>query len=377
MRRLTSAQRRRRRGFWLWLISLAVVALATYWWTAREAPLWRYDLPQDPLTAAPADYDWTQLPPPAFPIPPQADYLRGFKIVLDPGHGGRKHKKGWKMGPTGLREAEVNLRVARYLREFLTAAGAEVTLTRDGDYYLDRDNSADLRQRAAIANEQRADLLLSIHHNGGPEAANYTMVFYHGEPDDRPASQDAARHVLAGLDEALRLGRAIPRPLTSDHQIFADDGFAILRHADVPAVLTESSFHSNPEQEALLRDPVYNRREAYGLFRGLVNWARGGLPRVRLSDPADGVVSPGQTIRVELDDGVTGRAGAPGVPTIRVDSILLRLNGELIGAHITDDDALLIDLAPTLRRGVHTLWIDFETIYGHHVLHPELPLSVR
>lgn len=373
------SKKRRRQWPWRWLTSVVAAAALTYWWTAKQPPPPpRYDLPQNPQTADPAAYDWTQLPPPAFPMPPQTERLRGVKIVLDPGHGGRKHKRGWKMGPTGLREAQVNLRVARYLRDFLAAAGAEVVLTRDGDYYLAADNGADLHARAAIANEMQADLLLSIHHNGSDDPdVNHALVFYHGGPDHSPASQDAARYLLTGLDDALRLARAVACPLVSDRMIYAEDGFAILRQADVPAVLTESCFHSNPAQETLLRDPVYNRREAYGLFRGLVDWARAGLPRVRLIAPAADELRPGATFHVKLDDGVSGRPGAPDLPMIRLDSVLVRLNGELIPAAWAADDELLIKLPPNLAPGRHALRVDFATIFGQHVLHPALPLRVR
>ena len=68
------------------------------------------------------------------PVPrhPAQKYLEGWIIVLDPGHGGRADAKGYKRGPTGVREAEMNLRVAKLLRSLLEDAGATVTLTREG-----------------------------------------------------------------------------------------------------------------------------------------------------------------------------------------------------------------------------------------------------
>ena len=98
-------------------------------------------------------------PVPDYTIPPQAQYIGGLKICLDPGHGGDNHIQNYKRGPTGLREAEINLRVALYLKEFLEKSGATVILTRDGDYEID------LKKRTEMANFNQADIFISLHHN--------------------------------------------------------------------------------------------------------------------------------------------------------------------------------------------------------------------
>jgi N-acetylmuramoyl-L-alanine amidase len=71
------------------------------------------------------------LPRPAAEVPGYAKYLQGLKICVDPGHGGCGARPGYKRGPTGVREAEVNLRVALFLRDMLEAAGASVVMTPD------------------------------------------------------------------------------------------------------------------------------------------------------------------------------------------------------------------------------------------------------
>jgi len=296
-------------------------------WALKPAPA---PLSPDPLRSSFNDYAWVAQPAPAFPRPPHASFLEGLTIVVDPGHGGRADRAGWKCGPTGLREAEVNLRVAQFLRGFLAATEVNVVLTREADVYLDADDQADLLARVAIANELRADLFLSIHHNAGKSAeANYTSVFYHGAPDHSPASLDVAGHLLAGLRDALRLEQQLACGLVSDYAIYPGKGFAVLREAEVPAVLTESSFHSNPAEERRLRDPVYNRREAYGLFLGLARWAQAGLPAVRLIQPEDGRVKAGETIIVALDDGLSSRGGfGLNLPQTRSDSLLVELDGQ-------------------------------------------------
>ncbi len=334
----------------------------------------------DPVATPPAAYDWTAQPPPTFPIPPYAAHLAGVKIVLDPGHAGQHDPGGtWRRGPTGVRETDVNLRVAHFLREFLVAVGAEVHFTREVDKELGLSYDEDLRERAAIANALRADLLLSIHHNGheDPEP-NYTLVFYHGDVDDNPASAVVARHLLDGLNDALRLERHVPCAVVSDHTIIPRKGYAVLRHAEVPAVITEASFHSNPEEEARLRDPVYNRREAYGLFLGLARWAQGGLPRVTLVEPANGRVKPGARVTVGIDDGLSARGGlGAGALRVREASVVVELDGTRLPFTVDlKKGRLRVKLPERVGKTAH-LRVDFQNVFGHHVVHPVLALRRR
>jgi N-acetylmuramoyl-L-alanine amidase len=336
--------------------------------------------PLDPLRTAAREYPWTTHPPAAFPVPPYARFLDGVQIVLDPGHGGQRDPGGtWKRGPTGLREAEVNLRVAQFLREFLDAVGAKVVLTRTEDRSLDLPDKEDFRQRAAVANELRADLFLSIHHNANdkPEP-NYTSVFYHGAAGDNPASVAAGRFLLAGLNDALRLETHLECALLSDFAVYDRNGFAVLRLAEVPAVLTEASFHSNPEEERRLRDPVYNRREAYGLFLGLARWAQAGLPRVALLEPGNGAAKRGGEATVGLDDGLSARGGW-GADQNRIlpDSVVVRVDGQAARFRLDLGKRQLRVTLPAVKGDTCTLWVDFENVFGQHVLHPELRVSLR
>ena len=101
--------------------------------------------------------DWEEFPKIDVPHHPAEKYLKDMEIVLDPGHGGQAYKKGYKRGPTGVREAEMNWRVAKLLEKLLVDAGAHVTLTRDGDVFVD------LKDRAQIANNL-------MRHDGGTGA---------------------------------------------------------------------------------------------------------------------------------------------------------------------------------------------------------------
>lgn len=321
---------------------------------------------------------WTTPPEPEFPLPPYAHFLEGVRIVLDPGHGGRGERKGWKRGPTGLREAEVNLRVALILRDYLESAGARVALTRDSDVYLDRNAKADLRKRIEMANRMRADLFLSIHHNGANSPdANYTTVFYHATPDHSPASLDVARCLLTGLSGALRLEQHLNCGIVSDYALYPDEGFAVLRQAEVPAVLSEASFHSNPGEEQRLRDPAYNRREAYGLFLGLARWAQGGLPRVSLIPPAQSEGMPADQVAVLFDDGLARRGGlGMHLPQLRRDSLVVELGGRPVPYTLDlAKHRLLIEPPREDRERGGRLRVDFANVFGQHVLHPWIPLA--
>ena len=313
-----------------------------------------------------------------FPMPPYAKHLRDVRIVLDAGHGGRADRDGWKRGPTGLREAEVNLRVAQYLREFLEAVGAEVIMTRTEDVFLDRDDGRDLTARAEAANRWPADLLLSIHHNAGVKnsTSNYTTMYYHGAPDHNLVSVRAARCLWESLNDALRLEQQLDCGVVSDFSLYPDQGLRLLRDALVPAVLSEASFHSHPLEEKRLRDPAYNRREAYGLFLGLARWAQAGLPRVILVEPTDGRVEAGKPIVIRLDDGLS-RRGSLGMnlPQFSADSILAGYEGTALPFEfIANKKQIRIEATERMSRARGLLYVDFENLFGQHVVHPWIDL---
>ena len=314
--------------------------------------------------------------------PSYAKYLKGVKICLDPGHGGRADRKGYKRGPTGLREAEVNLRVAFYLRDFLTASGARVFLTRTDDSYLHKDDARDLQLRAEVANRNACDVFLSIHHNAsGREAANFSSVWYHGEVDHSPASLDIARYLSTALLDELPLSEQLGCPLLSDEQMYPKSGFAVLRHAKVPAVLTEASFYTHPDEERRLADPEHNRREARALYLGLARYAAHGIPRAKVVEPADGAVSLRSSRRVviHLDDGITTR-GSWGHDRrlILADSITVRWQGrDLLFDLDETNDQVTVELPADVPAGPMTLAVQFENLFKHSNTRPRLQLRIK
>lgn len=329
----------------------------------------------DPMTStntllpAPDDYARSRIGSAEFSIPPYAKHLRGVKIALDPGHGGDAHQRGFKRGPTGVREAEMNLRVAQYLRDFLVHVGADVRLTRESDVDLS------LEARAAVANDWPADLFISLHHNAidNKPQTNYTTVWYHDTVDHHPSSLDLARFLCDGLYDAIALPQVTDVPLKTDKLMYAA-GFGVLRSCRVTAALTETSFYTNPEEEQRLRDPAYNLRESYGLFRALAKYAAAGLPRATLVEPADGRVSLGgpRWLTFVLDDGLRARkAWGHERPMILADSVVVRLNGERLPHEFTNDGyRVTAPLPPTLSPGAHRVEIQFQNMNKNSVLSP-------
>jgi len=195
--------------------------------------------------------------------------LRGFVVVLDPGHGGTADTDSFRVGPTGEREEWVNLRVALLLRDRLEAAGATVYLTRTEDVPVD------LVPRGRLAVEMQAHVFVSIHHNATADpGVNYPVVYFHGSAEENQASVRLGQHLGMALREALHTPES-PVVLASDHTIFPTRGAAVLRASyGVPAVISEASFFTHPAEEQRLKTDVWNVREADALFRGIAGFLR-------------------------------------------------------------------------------------------------------
>lgn len=301
-----------------------------------------------------------------FKFPPYTRHLKDFTICLDPGHGGQAHVPDYKRGPTGVREAEVNLRVALYLRELLQEVGATVVMTRVDDSYVS------LVMRSQIANESGADFFISLHHNGidNPKT-NYTSTWYHGDADDSRQSLDLARYIQQGVSDALELPTSAAAGLYSDKLITAS-GFGVLRMAECPAVLCEASFLSNPEEEARLQADDYLRKEAYGYFLGIARYVEGGFPRGVLVEPQHASVIQTRTPRLQIrvKDGLHERgAWMLKRQQIFTDSIRVKIDGVNVPYHYDrDTDMITVAIENPLSNGRHFVQTELVNYYGNHSL---------
>lgn len=179
-------------------------------------------------------------------------------IILDPGHGGNDPGA---IGPSGLKEKDVTLDIVLYMKGLLESAGYQVVLTRDGDYNVSQNpqNSRDeLNARVVIINNHNSAVLVSVHCNsayspipGGIE------VFYYRDED-----KAFAEMVCNSLVEITgRYNRGAKRA-----------EFFLLKNTNIPAILVEALFISNPIEEKLLMDPLYRRKIAGGIVTGILRY---------------------------------------------------------------------------------------------------------
>ena len=313
--------------------------------------------------------EWRKLPQANFAIPPYARYLEGIKICLDPGHGGQAHLLNYKRGPTGFREADANLHVALYLRDFLKEAGAIVFMTRTDDSFIS------ITDRSKLANKNTVDFFISLHHNffSNPET-NYTSTWYHQDADDSRASLDLARYVQQSVADALRLPQFTPTGLYSDRLVIPS-GFGVLRQTKCPAILVEASFYSNPEEEQRLKKQSYNKREAYGYFLGIARYVAAGFPKGILLTPApeSSIETKKPRIEIRVEDGLHER-GAWMLKRQQVfsDSIRVKLDGVIVPHQYLRAKNLIVITPPKpLSNGVHRVETNLVNYYGNHNLPSE------
>jgi N-acetylmuramoyl-L-alanine amidase len=241
--------------------------------------------------------------------------LRGRRVAIDPGHGGLFPGA---LGKRGLTEAEVNLAVALHLRDRLAAAGAEVMLTRDADrdFLTPADSSlrSDLAERVRLANDFAPDAFVSIHHNASPTGrrdVNETLTFYRLE-DDGP-SRELAEHVHRALVGAVGI-----RP----HRVVPGN-FAVLRGSSAPAILTETSYLTQPKVERRLVKDDARRLEAEAIARGLAAFFARGAPALDslVAESVEGGVRLHARVRGGFDHVDLRVHGAPVTPRVAGDRI--------------------------------------------------------
>ena len=222
--------------------------------------------------------------------------LKIGRIVIDPGHGG--HDTG-TIGPNGLEEKDVVLDVAKRLGKLLeTRMGAEVVFTRQDDTFIP------LETRTAIANREQADLFVSIHANSSrDEEARGVETYYLNFTSNAAALEVAARenaasdksiHELQDLVKKIALKEKIgeSREFAVDVQRSLHSGlglknpgirdrgvkkapFVVLIGANMPSILAEISFVSNPTDERKLDTAEYRQRVAESLYRGISKYVSG------------------------------------------------------------------------------------------------------
>ena len=245
--------------------------------------------------------------------PPQASARQTDRLIiiaLDPGHGG---EDPGAIGPSGTREKDVVLKVAHLLRDRINATTVggnpmRAFLTRDGDYFVP------LGTRVQKARRVQADLFVSIHADAfTTPAARGASVFALSQSG---ASSSAARwlankenqadlvgglnvrakdrHVQSALldmsttaqiNDSLKLGSVLLGEIGGMAKLHKprveQAGFAVLKAPDIPSVLVETAFISNPEEEKRLRSSAYQEKLADALMRGITRYFAKNPPLAR------------------------------------------------------------------------------------------------
>jgi len=193
--------------------------------------------------------------------------VKKLKIVIDPGHGG--DDPGAVNRETGLREADVALRVAHVLKGIMdTHPGYEAVLTRNGD------ETVPLRERTDLANREDA-CLVSIHCNAAEDTrAHGAEVWCFAEMDEDGSQSEGHKVSGAIQDELVSLGlrdRGVKAIYDRREGEYTGRKLWVLRKTRHPSVLVECAFISNPDEARRLGDEHgdFKERLAMAIFRGI------------------------------------------------------------------------------------------------------------
>jgi N-acetylmuramoyl-L-alanine amidase len=235
---------------------------------------------------------------------------RAIIVALDPGHGG---EDPGAIGPGGTQEKDVVLRLAKMLRQrinesTLNGNPMRAYLTRDGDYFVP------LQERVRKARRAQADLFMSIHADAvqspNPQGASVFALSEKGASSTTARwlaakennadliggvnlqSRDSnIRQVLldmstaAQIKDSMRLGGTLVNEISRVGKLHKprveQAGFAVLKAPDIPSVLVETAFISNPQEEAKLGDDAFLTRMADALLRGIGNYFAKNPPIAR------------------------------------------------------------------------------------------------
>lgn len=226
----------------------------------------------------------------------RSDARRDVVVAIDAGHGGEDPGAS---GPNGLQEKDVVLAIARRLDALFDAApGFRGELIRSGDYYVP------LRQRTALAREDRADLFISIHADAfkdasprgasvfalSPRGATSEMARWLAESENQsdliggvggvslsdkdPVLQEVLLDLsmTGSLSASLDLGRKVLHSLGGSARLHSHKvhqaGFVVLKSPDIPSILVETGFISNPAEARQLADGHYQAKLARAIFDG-------------------------------------------------------------------------------------------------------------
>ena len=186
-------------------------------------------------------------------------------IVIDVGHGGTDPGK---VSTNGVKEKDVNLQIALYLKDYLIAQDYTVYLTRETDCGLYDDTVSkkkvsDLNNRIQFFKDKKADYVVSIHQNSYPDTIQHgAQTFYFTGSDEGKAFGETVQESLLEFDD------------TNTRQAKNSSSYYLLKHSPAPSIIVECGFLSNPEETMKLTDSNYQKELAYAICLGISRYVR-------------------------------------------------------------------------------------------------------
>lgn len=198
-----------------------------------------------------------------FSVKPTSTPKYTHSIVIDAGHGGID---GGAIGKrTGITESELNLKYAQTLQAICEEFGFKTIMTRndmDGLYddFAENKKKSEMEKRKNIINSSGADIMISIHMNSFPlTSCDGAQVFY-------------AKGSDSGFELAKSVQTSLCRTFKNARNYVTVGDYFVLNFSNIPAILVECGFLSNPEEEKNLQDSKYREDFCYNIFSGIISF---------------------------------------------------------------------------------------------------------
>ncbi len=184
-----------------------------------------------------------------------------FTVMIDAGHGG--HDVGTQsISKPRYQEKSLNLVTAKFVRDFLQQSGYRVIMTREDDTFVSLEN------RAKIANEINPSVFVSIHYNSAPssDVSGIEIFFYQSKENkeriykSRKLAQIVLKNIISETDAKSRGVK--------------HGNYLVIRQTKMPAILVEGGFVTNENELEKLKDPIYIKRLAWGITRGIEEYLK-------------------------------------------------------------------------------------------------------
>ena len=185
-------------------------------------------------------------------------------VIIDAGHGG---EDGGAISKNGIKESDINLKIALKLQNLLEENGTTVILTRsnenaiydEGMTTLRQKKVSDIKNRVKIGNNSNADIFISIHLNKIPQEKYYGWQCFFNEKDE--SSKKLAKSIQQALNETIEI--------ENKREALKIKNIYIIDNVKIPTAIVECGFLSNQNEEQLLQTEEYQEKLAQGIYKGI------------------------------------------------------------------------------------------------------------